>query len=283
MREYGQIQCSFWSDPDVQSVSNDAKLIATYLLSGPHSNGLGCYRIPDGYIQADLGMTPQTISKGFAELFGIGFCLRCDATNFVVMPKFLKWNTIANPKVGSAREKEFKTIPDKFSHYSVLCQSILEHGNHLSNGFETVLKGYAIQDPILPDPTKTLTRPDHDPTTMPSKLDDVRVILDHLVAVSGKKFKHVDSNHGPIKARLREGHSVADIIAVIDLKNRDWPPGHKQRQYLRPETLFRASKFNSYVGEIGVETPEQMRERQLEEWASGGSQQNDTIEGEVVR
>jgi len=154
MREYGQIQCSFWSDPDVQSVSNDAKLIATYLLSGPHSNGLGCYRIPDGYIQADLGMTPQTISKGFAELFNIGFCLRCDATNFVVMPKFLKWNQIANPKVGSAREKEFKTIPDKFSHYSVLCLSILEHGNHLSNGFETVLKGYAIQDPILPDHTK---------------------------------------------------------------------------------------------------------------------------------
>ena len=119
--------------------------------------------------------------------------------------------------------------------------------------------------------------------TMPSKLDDVKKILDHLIAVSGKGFKHVESNYTPIKARLKECHSVADIIAVIDLKDRDWPIGDPFRQYLRPETLFGAKKFNGYVGELGVETPEQANAKKLEEWASGTTPQDDVIEGEVMQ
>lgn len=283
MREYGQIQCSFWSDPDIQGVSDDAKLIALYLLSGPHSNGLGCYRMPDGYIQADTGMTTQTISKGFAELFGIGFCYRCESTKFVLLPKFLKWNPVANQNVGSARVKEFKAIPEKFTYYSELCVSMLEYANHIPNGFETVLKGYAKPDPTRPDPTKPDPDQTKDPTedNLPSKLDDAGEILDYLNHKTGKSFKHVTTNIDLIKARIKEGHSAHDIMAVIDRKCSEWPPGNEFHKYLRPETLFGARKFNGYVGEIGIETPEQKRERELEEWIGGTG--GDAIEGEVVR
>jgi len=73
MRTYGQIQCSFWSDPDFADLSDQAKLLATYLLTGTHSNGLGCYRLPNEYVIADLGWDSGyriegvcgTVSKGF--------------------------------------------------------------------------------------------------------------------------------------------------------------------------------------------------------------------------
>lgn len=289
MREYGQIQCSFWSDPDIQGVSNEAKLIAAYLLTGPHSNGIGCYRMPDGYIQADLGMSSQTISKGFAELFGIGFCLRCNDTNFVVMPKFLKWNPISNPKVASAREKEFRTIPQKFSHYNILCGSIITYGNHISNGFETVLKGYAKQDPILSDPNHTLSEPDPDPekdptkTPMSGKPDNAAKVLEHLNLATGRSYKPVEANLKLIRARLKEGHSSRDMMRVIDRKCREWPPGHKMHEYLRPATLFNAEKFNQYIGALDVETPEEKNAREVQEWLNGADSNDEhAIDGELA-
>ena len=116
--------------------------------------------------------------------------------------------------------------------------------------------------------------------TMPSKLDACKQILEFLNAKTGKAFKAVDSNINLIKARLKEGHAEHEILAVIERKVAEWPPGHKQHQYLRPMTLFRASNFNNYVGELGVETPEERQTREMEEFISGTS--GNIFEGEVM-
>ena len=152
MREYGQVQVSFWSNPDNVGLSDQGKLLAVYLLTGPHSNGLGCYRLPDGYVVADLGWNEKTVSKGFQELFRIGFCERCETTKYVLIPNFLKWNPVANQNVAKARESEFNRIPKNTSVFSSLCSSLKRFGNHWSNGFETVLKRYAKQEPIQSNP-----------------------------------------------------------------------------------------------------------------------------------
>ena len=76
MREYGQVQSAFWQSVDAQAFSDTGKLLALYLLTGPHANGLGCYRLPDGYVMADLGWSDETVSKGFSELESAGFARR---------------------------------------------------------------------------------------------------------------------------------------------------------------------------------------------------------------
>lgn len=166
MREYGQIQCSFWSDPDIQSLSDHGKLLFAYLLTGPHSNGLGCYRLPDGYVQADFGWSPETVSKGFEQLFRKGLAYRCTSTFFVFIPKFLKWNPVTNGNVALARIKEFEAVPKKADIYLKIIKDLLEYCKHLPEPFRNHLetlskelaKGYGKQDPILPDP-----EPDPDP------------------------------------------------------------------------------------------------------------------------
>src|SRR3990167_9250410 len=160
MREYGQVQSAFWGHPDIAQISDQGKLLALYLLTGPQSNGLGCYRLPVGYVQSDLGWPEETVSKGFDELFRNGFCNRCERTKFVLIPGFLKWNTIANGNVAAAREKEFREIPSQFSLFQELANAILRHGRHLSNPFETLLKGYAKQYPEQDqDPTQIQPNP----------------------------------------------------------------------------------------------------------------------------
>ena len=166
MREYGQVQSSFWGHPDIVPLSDHAKLLALYLLTGPHSNGLGCYRLPDGYAQTDLGWSPETLSKAFRDLTESGFCKRCKATSYVLIPGFLKWNPISNPKVAKARQREFDDIPSSFSLFQELSAQLLEFGAHLDDEFTAALEGYrkpietlSKQEPNRPDP-----EPDPEPT-----------------------------------------------------------------------------------------------------------------------
>lgn len=53
-----------------------------------------------------------------------------------------------------------------------------------------------------------------------------------------------------VRARMREGHTAADFIAVVDNKAH-WMTDPKMRRYLRPETLWCAKHFESYLNEGG--------------------------------
>jgi len=120
--------------------------------------------------------------------------------------------------------------------------------------------------------THSNTKTDAD-TIISSKLDGVvesQVILNYLNDISGKSFKHVESNLKLIKARFNEGHSKKEICAVIDRKVTEWRDDPKMAKYIRPATLFNAEKFNQYVGELGVETPEEKDHRKINEWLGEG-------------
>jgi len=69
------------------------------------------------------------------------------------------------------------------------------------------------------------------------------------------------STNEKIKARLEEGHTVDDFKKVIDNKYREWGNDPKMVKYLRPETLFRASHFESYLNEVDNETTRSQKER----------------------
>lgn len=136
MRDYGQIQCAFWQSADAQSFSDSAKLLAAYLMTGPHSNGLGCYRLPDGYITADLGWSIDKVSKAFGELIERRFVQRCEASGFILLPKFLRWNPIGNPKIAAARIKELRQIPQTSVLYELACWCLAAFGGaHVPTDF----------------------------------------------------------------------------------------------------------------------------------------------------
>ncbi len=80
--------------------------------------------------------------------------------------------------------------------------------------------------------------------------DDVSEVIDYLNSKLGTKYKKGKATTSMIKARLDEGHTVDDFKTVIDKKIKAWADDPKMAQYLRPETLFRPSHFESYLNEI---------------------------------
>lgn len=77
--------------------------------------------------------------------------------------------------------------------------------------------------------------------------DNAILVLTHLNQVSGSRFQKSKTSLENIRARLREGYSVADLQLVIDLKHEHWNGNDEQYQYMRPETLFGPKKFEGYL------------------------------------
>lgn len=69
-------------------------------------------------------------------------------------------------------------------------------------------------------------------------------VLEYLNEQAGTHFKPIESNLKFINARLKD-YTEDDLKAVVDKKVNDWKGGEMQ-MYLRPETLFNATKFETY-------------------------------------
>lgn len=75
-------------------------------------------------------------------------------------------------------------------------------------------------------------------------------IISYLNDRAGKKFK-ADSkeNIRHISGRLSEGYVLEDFYHVIDVKVEQWKSDSIMDGFLRPETLFRPTKFPAYLNE----------------------------------
>lgn len=139
MRHYGLIHSGYWRDPDIAALGGVAREFGAYLLTGPHSNGLGCFYLPPEYVSADLGWDSETVRESFTKLSSIGFMKVCPTTKYVLIPKFLKWNEIINPNVAKGRFKELAGIPKNFTHYKELLECMKAFGKHWPKDLEKAL------------------------------------------------------------------------------------------------------------------------------------------------
>lgn len=99
-----------------------------------------------------------------------------------------------------------------------------------------------------------------DINTLSAKPDDLtikaKLVLDALNQKTGKAFKYTDSNLRLIEARLKD-YTVEDCLKVIGIKCSQWKNDPQMNKYLRPETLFNATKFGGYLNEQEVKTSPQ--------------------------
>lgn len=77
---------------------------------------------------------------------------------------------------------------------------------------------------------------------------EIKTIIEYLNNYAEKKFRKTDATCGFIRGRLGEGYSVDDLKKVIRIKTDEWKDTD-QAKYIRPETLFGATKFQGYINQ----------------------------------
>lgn len=94
---------------------------------------------------------------------------------------------------------------------------------------------------------------------------EARKVLSYLSEVTGRNFRDTQSNLKPIIARLKEeGVTTEGMIKMIDRMWERWAGGEME-QYVRPSTLFRPSKFDSYYEDRAVKPKRQFGDLCYEE------------------
>ena len=87
------------------------------------------------------------------------------------------------------------------------------------------------------------------------KGDVITRVIEYLNEKTKRKYSiKTDSNRKFITGRLAEGYTEEDLKAVIDTMCSKWLHDNKMNMYLRPETLFNATKFQTYFNMISKET-----------------------------
>jgi hypothetical protein len=164
MKDYGRIYGAFWTSADIRALSDQAKLLAAYLLTCSHGTISGTFYLPDAYVAEDMGWGCETVSKGFLELAEKGFVSRCESTRWVWVRKFLEWNEPENPNQWKAVRKMAERVPPKCSWRSEF--------ERLLNGSETLPEqpeqGSGNPVETVPEPvsvTVSVTGTEEDPLT----------------------------------------------------------------------------------------------------------------------
>lgn len=116
-------------------------------------------------------------------------------------------------------------------------------GNQMSTNVQPIGNQMSAQDRLGKDRKDILSGSD-EPDPVPYK-----EIIDYLNEKTGKRFKSgTDATKRVIRARFKEGNSLDDFKAVIDVKATEWIGDSKMEDYLRPSTLF-GTKFEGYLNQ----------------------------------
>ena len=80
--------------------------------------------------------------------------------------------------------------------------------------------------------------------------------IEYLNAKAGTRYRPTKANlKFPVDRIVVDGATETDLVAVVDLKAKDAIAGDFDPKYLRPETLWNATKFGSYIGQVGAQPP----------------------------
>ncbi len=86
------------------------------------------------------------------------------------------------------------------------------------------------------------------------KIKNKEIVEEIIAYLNEKANKHFKATNKEaikfINGRLSEGYSKEDLKAVIDNRVEKWLNDEKMNEYLRPSTLFRPSKFETYYNDV---------------------------------
>lgn len=112
MRDYSKVSRTLWHSRRFRPLESDAKVLYMHVLTGPHGNSIGCYRLLLGYITADLGWSEQRAVEALKHVSDSGLIDLYEPEELVRIDQFLHHNPITNMKHGEGAAKLALGLPD---------------------------------------------------------------------------------------------------------------------------------------------------------------------------
>ena len=258
MAYYRQIYITYWTDSKVKDTfSPEDKYFYLYLLTNNQTNLCGCYEIGIKQMTEDTGYNVETVNILLDRLQNVHKVIAYSSeTKEVLLLNWHRYNWSKSEKLLKGVAKECERIKTP-AFKAKLCEILALYGYPIDtlpipypNPMDTSVTVTVSNNTLLT--TSLETNREVEEVVVDNKPLLRKEIIDYLNEQTGKHFRYnSQATNGFIDARLEEGYTVDDFKTVIDNKTYEWK-GTEQEQYLRPETLFRPSHFESYLNQKKV-------------------------------
>ena len=243
---YRNVQLSFWTDNKVEDdFTPEDKYFYIYLLTNPQTNICGCYEVSFNQMTRQTGYNKETILRLIERFENVHKVIRYNTeTKEILLINWYKYNW-------SKSEKTLVGVENVAKH--IKCDEFREYVNYIISCIrnDTPIMGHTcpIQASVSDTDTDSDTDTVSDSITDNKNKDTIKRIIDYLNEKCGTRYKTTTGNTiKSINARISEGYTEDDFYTVIDKKCAEWI-GTEWEKYLRPDTLFRPSNFESYVNQ----------------------------------
>ena len=112
IRVFTPVSPKVWHSKRFRSLSDPARLLFMYLLTGPNVTSIGCYKIPNGYICTDMKWDEATLRQHMDELVQSGMILEDQATEIIWIDKWGKFCRPTGAKSVKGAMKLLNALPE---------------------------------------------------------------------------------------------------------------------------------------------------------------------------
>lgn len=253
MSKLRSLSTAFWSDPFIEDLTPQQKLLFIYLITNDKTNMLGIYENSIRKMSFETGINKSEIEKALKEFESKGKVKYIN--NYVVLINYMKHQNF-NTNMKKSAIDTYNNLPSELRDKKL----VVSKSNPLE-GFESLLNHYGMVSKIeveyeLELESKLETKEEEEFTNTPvvsQQTDeeiDFKTLLEFINNHTGRKFKVInEATKKKYKARIKEGYTAKDIGDAI--KNAVKAKNHIENgnQYLTPEFFSRADKLNLYSQE----------------------------------
>lgn len=240
-----------WTDSErVDNLSFQAEILLLRLMM--KADDLGAYHANPKLINSFCfplkNIRETDISRWLHELVSAGLIALYDADNKKLLHiiNFGQRMRTVKPKFPQIPENELNKI------MSATCQQTVDNPPPEEESEYEVEDETEGEGKIPPSFSKS-DLPDKIPEAKEEKEKSCakkeKEVLEYLNQIGGKNFQPVESNLKFIRARLKN-HPIDVLKQVIEVKAYEWKDDFKMSHYLRPETIFNSTKFESYAQQV---------------------------------
>ncbi|HVJ27453.1 MAG TPA: hypothetical protein VM493_07905 [Vicinamibacterales bacterium] len=129
-RLYYRVGPGIWNEP----WTDDERLVAVYLLTCPHRNTEGLFKLPKPYMYADLGWDSERVDKAFDALIAMGFIEWDDRAQVVWIVAAMEWQPQFNENQAKASVKRMRELPPT-RLFEAFLTVVGKHSRTLSKAF----------------------------------------------------------------------------------------------------------------------------------------------------
>lgn len=276
-----------------------------FLLTGPQTGPIpGLFRAGRAALADELNWTTEAFDEAFEEAFRLGLVKADWKAKVVWIPNAIRCNRPESPNVIKSWRDEWDLVPEcdlKREAYETLKSNLGAASEAYAKAFVESCRKPSPKPSVKPSPKpsqfssdnqeqeqeqeikeKPLSGKPDDPGLFADEGEQAEegagtsvgdgdggepaAIIAYLNDRSGHAFRAVESNLRLIRARLAEGATPDECRAVIDAKVLQWVNDPKMAEYLRPATLFNATNYANYAGQL----PTPAASSAAEWWANAG-------------